>query len=62
MSVVQKKISVNEDKESIVSDIELKGSSITPDDILNLQKITDNYLVNSRNDYSIEFTRFVFMN
>lgn len=55
MSVVHKQINVD----SICEDHDLKqNSSITPDDVLKLTKITDGFLCPNSNEYQIEFTRF----
>lgn len=59
MSVIQKQINVNED--SVCDDFNRKiklKSTITPDDVLKLTKITDDFLCDNINEYQIEFTRF----
>lgn len=59
MSVIQKQINVNED--SVCDDFNRKiklKSTITPDDVLKLTKITDDFLCDNVNEYQIEFTRF----
>lgn len=59
MSVVQKQINVSDDIDSVCEDLDLKlKHSITPEDCLNLKKITDGFLCSNSNEYQIEFTRF----
>lgn len=59
MSVVQKKINVSDEIDSMCENLDLKLKSvITPEDVLKLTKITDGFLCTSENEYAIEFTRF----
>ncbi|KAG5673053.1 hypothetical protein PVAND_003130 [Polypedilum vanderplanki] len=61
MSVVQKQINVNDEIDNVCEDLEVKlkyTSNITPEDVLKLTKITDNFLCSNNNEYQIEFTRF----
>ena len=59
MSVVQKQINVSDEIDSVCEDFDLKlKHSITPEDVLKLEKITDGFLCPNTNEYQIEFTRF----
>lgn len=59
MSVLQKKINVSDDIDSVCEYLDLKlKPQISPDDVLKLTKITDGFLVEAGNEYEIEFTRF----
>lgn len=59
MSVVQKQINVSDDIDSVCEDFDLKlKHSISPEDVLKLNKITDGFLCSNSNEYQIEFTRF----
>jgi hypothetical protein len=60
MSVVQKQMKVSDEIDSICEDFDLKLKDvITPEDVLKLKKITDDFLVpNGSNEFGIEFTRF----
>jgi protein unc-119 len=61
MSVIQKQINVNEDIDSVCEDFNRKiklKTIITPEDVLKLTKITEEFLCDNINEYQIEFTRF----
>lgn len=59
MSVVQKQINVSDDIDSICDDMNLKlKHSITPEDVLKLERITSEFLCPNSNPFAIEFTRF----